>query len=153
MTKEEVISDFIFNLTGGEVTTIFDSTYGCYYDIKADEININLKEEEENPAASSFYRHLHDFHKVNDVTIVQKITWTVLHEIGHFFNQDEIMHPTNEDLIARTEIFLAKNINRYIQDLYYNISAEWAATEWAIDFIKNNFALVKLFEENLLTAE
>lgn len=152
MTKEEVIFDFISEITEGECTTVFKNNHGSYYDIRRNEINVNA-DQATDPAASSFFRHLHDFHKVEDITIVEAITWTILHEVGHFFNQDEIMHPTDEDLMAQTEIHLAITINRYIQDLYYNTTAEWVATEWAIDFIKNNFALVKLFEENLLTAE
>lgn len=91
----------------------------------------------------SFMDHLVNTHKCSWARDFSQITWSILHEIGHYYTDD----PDDEnDLIQRIYYGLVE----VEDDEYYNLESEYAATEWAIEFIENNREYVRNFEDDLL---
>ena len=63
--------------------------------------------------------------------------WHLLHEIGHFHIEDEYGDNREERKYVK-EFGKYMLSNRAIQDELYNRGVEWAATEWAIKWIKKH---------------
>jgi len=78
---------------------------------------------------------------------ISEFTWSLLHEVGHC----KTWHYMNTRTINH-----CKNIKRKIErgslprTMYYDLTDEKIATDWAIKFVENNLALVKTFDSQAL---
>jgi hypothetical protein len=113
-----------------------------YYFVSADNsVNIDLTDFEDY----GFMRHLVEVHKCEWATEFNLHLWSILHEIGHYETEDEICEEDGEEEIrywlSLTDKDMAKDTN--IQNGYFNLTSEYFATEWAIEWIENNYEHAK----------
>ena len=95
-----------------------------------------------------FMRHLREFHFFETPETYSTELWTILHELGHYFNPDEEEDYDGKDECAFTSIEEA--IKRPdLQNIYYNSPDEFAATEWAIEWINDHPKLAEWFSKRL----
>lgn len=98
-------------------------------------ININLNGNEYLDDCG-FLRHLYESHKCDFTNEYSIILWAILHEIGHCITQVE---DNDADIEKRLLLQCTNDAHSVeIQDLYFNLSSEYAATEWAIQWITEN---------------
>ena len=95
-----------------------------------------------------FMRHLrynHDFAQAYDYSLA---LWSLLHELGHYFTGND-GYIEDEDMAKYALCYMTPRDmaqdNPYIQNLYFNITNEWNATEWAIDWVVSHPRLSRLF--------
>ena len=86
-----------------------------------------------------FMRHLGYEHKFgyDNACKYRYALWHILHEIGHYHIEDE--YGDNKDARAYFKEYgklLLKN--KTLQDNLFNDRTEWAATEWAINWVKKH---------------
>lgn len=94
-----------------------------------------------------------------DIEIGSSLLIGLLHEIGHYETIDEIselvqdMSNKENDRIEQ-EMKDTENWNeiRRLEWQYFNLPDEIMATYWAVDFIKNNFQLVNIWNKRLQKA-
>ena len=72
-----------------------------------------------------FMRHLREVHGCKFANLFTHRFWAILHELGHYFTGDGI-EDEKETLEVRAFC------------MYFNLPSEFAATEWAINFIKTH---------------
>lgn len=138
------IKNFIWSIADVDIT--FDTEEGSFFDGDTDIININLKELNQD---YGFLRHLRDVHKCSFWDKYSPLLWTILHEVGHYYTLDDFDNEAEED--ERVALSLVNEDaldNPMVQDRYFNLPSEWGATEWAIQFVKNNTELCKEFDHN-----
>lgn len=98
----------------------------------------------ENEYLPSFRDHLVNTHKCSWADEFLQITWSILHEIGHYYTDD----PNDEtDFLLRLYYGCDENIT---DEDYYNLSSEYNATEWARKFIEDNREYVEEFNNEIL---
>ena len=95
-----------------------------------------------------FMRHLKEQHSAS--LSLKGFTYSILHELGHYFTADSLDDELENDLEMRTALSMvdedtAKE-NKELQDLYYNLPLEFAATEWAIEYANKHKIRCKLFD-------
>lgn len=98
----------------------------------------------QNPFDLGFQRHLREQHLFEKPEQFSIGLWSILHELGHYFNPDEEVDENAKALCAMVSVEVAAN-SPYIQDMYYNSPDEFAATEWACDWIMKHKILAYLF--------
>jgi len=117
------------------------TTDGCEFEWDTNTIYYNRADD---PQDVGFTRHLRAKHCFAEPERYSMRLWSILHELGHYFNPDE-----EEDLYAKALCALlpyeTATENRIVQDLYYNSPDEFAATEWACAWIKKHPWLSSLF--------
>lgn len=89
-------------------------------------------------------------HEFKDVT-ADVFLWSLLHEVGHHETWDEL---TDEEIIISKEmkdsIEENENIDKDVKDkIYFNIPDEYAATEWAANYMIEHSQEVKEFWNKL----
>ena len=92
-----------------------------------------------------FMRHIvenHGFSQAYDYSIN---LWSVLHELGHYFTGDDGVISEEEALTYAFCAMIPRSDNPKIQNIYFNIPAEFNATEWAIDWIVSHPRLAKIY--------
>lgn len=103
---------------------------------------------EDSPFDLGFARHLREKHFFEHPEEYSNQLWSLLHELGHYFYQDE-----EEDLEAKAICALMPQElvidNPELQNLYYDSPDEFVATEWAIDWIVGHPKLAKWFSKIL----
>lgn len=99
-----------------------------------------------------FMRHVRYNHNFEDAYEYSLMFWSILHELGHYFtgnngylSDEEMADYILCGLIPRE----MADENEALQNIYFDIESEWNATEWAINWIKNNTELAKTFTELL----
>lgn len=127
-----------------ELSVTFICGVGCYFETATNTINIDYTETDD----CGFMRHLKEIHKCNFAYDYSLILWTILHEIGHYETEWELLESDDE---AELRFWLSltskeKANDIIIQNKYYNLTAEWCATEWAIEWIEENRELAKKFK-------
>jgi len=145
MTKQ--IKDNIKKLVKSideELSVTFICGVGSYFETATNTINIDYTDIDD----CGFRRHLKEVHKCDFTYDYSLMLWTILHEIGHYETEWELLENQAEaelrfllSLADETDVH-----NTAIQDKYYNLTAEWCATEWAIEWIKDNKKLVEKFK-------
>lgn len=107
-------------------------------------INITLKEDDPE-GEKAFLQHIALTHKCHFVNEISPLAWTILHEIGHYFTDDYLTDEDREaDYEYRKLLSLGIIPDDYsrpddsIDEAYFNLPAEWEATEWAINYIKKH---------------
>jgi hypothetical protein len=94
-----------------------------------------------------------------DIDIGSSLLIGLLHEIGHYETLDEMselvidMSDKENDRIEK-EMKDTEDWNeiRRLEWQYFNLPDEIMATYWAVDFIKNNFQLVNIWNKRLQKA-
>lgn len=126
---------------------VFTPNEGSSFEWSTDTIYLDVNEN-----CDGFMRHLKNVHGIRGADNFNIIIWQILHEIGHYFTLDFI----DEDEDEQTERAICAlideetaNNSEAIQDLYFNLEAEWQATEWAIDYIKIHFIKCRFFSKLL----
>ena len=130
MTKTE-IRNFIQSIADVKITF---SKSGWWYDNEREVINVDLTDFND----MGFMRHLNEVHKCEFAYEYSLTLWSILHEIGHYYTLDDVEEDDEDDRIALMLTTSKIANNKKIQDRYFNMPSEWTATEWAIQFIKNN---------------
>lgn len=127
-----------------ELSVTFICGVGCYFETATNTINIDYTETDD----CGFMRHLKEIHKCDFAYDYSLILWTILHEIGHYETEWELLENDDE---AELRFWLSltskeKANDIIIQNKYYNLTAEWCATEWAIEWIEENRELAEQFK-------
>ena len=127
-----------------ELSVTFIEGVGYYFETATNTINIDFTEIDD----CGFMRHLKEVHKCRFAYNYSLILWSILHEIGHYETEWELLE--NEDESDLRELLSCTDEScrhdTFVQDLYFNLTAEWIATEWAIEWIKENKKLVEKFK-------
>ena len=113
-----------------------------YYDHSEKSIYIDKEYEED----CGFMRHLCEVHKVPWAYKIHDYIWTVLHEVGHFYTYSKYVNSKKETAVRKyfaKKDFDTVNNSVKLQDLYYNLDSEYAATEYAIQFIKRHYKTMR----------
>ena len=140
---ERKIREFV-HLVDSDIVVCFDDTY--YYDY----INEWVYYAPDNLTDNGFLRHLYEYHKGAEGIELSLLMWSILHEIGHYYTWDDEFED-EEEMWERYcyQHFPCENVeqSKAMQDAYFNMESEWIATEWAIEYAKENYAIVKAFDE------
>ena len=91
-----------------------------------------------------FLRHLEEKHHFSKPARYSSRLWSILHEVGHYYNQDIERDELTAAQCALVPVEEAIKSPK-IQDLYYDLEDEFAATEWACDCINNHPKLARIF--------
>lgn len=103
-----------------------------------------------------FMAHLENVHRCDFAREYDIRLWTILHEIGHY-ETDEVLDDDDEenleDYLMVGFLQLFEDGRTYVKDdlldmenqMYFNLPREWAATEWAIEWILLNPRKAKFF--------
>lgn len=119
-----------------EISPIFIEGEGYYFETTTNKINIDLSDTEDY----GFMRHLKEKHHYDCADTISIIIWSILHEIGHYNTENEIDWEDDfEDRFALACTNSDVRYNKKVQDMYFDLPSEFAATEWAIDYVKDNF--------------
>lgn len=91
-----------------------------------------------------FMRHLAEKHHFPEGKRYSDRLWSILHELGHYYNPDAECDFNGKALCAVLCADLAKT-SRTLQNLYYDSPDEFEATEWAIDWITRHPVLARIY--------
>lgn len=129
------IAEFVKSIDE-ELSTSFNIGEGYYFETETNTVNVDLTDFED----CGFMRHLKEIHKCSFAYDYPLFIWSILHEIGHYETEWELLEDDDEAelrfWLSLTNEDCRNNIE--IQNKYYNLTAEWEATEWAIQWIKEN---------------
>lgn len=132
---------FIEDNIGDDFESVdLSADFECYPNTKEVFISIVALEN----ALGEFIENLLSRTEINDIS---EFTWSFLHEIGHC--------QTDHFLNERTKHH-CRNIKRKIDrgsvstSVYYTLSEEKMATDWAIRYATQNYKIVKAFDKNAL---
>lgn len=104
---------------------------GFYYDHSTNTVIYSLYCDWDDEAPAAFINNIRE--RCLLAVDVHPFFIALLHEIGHHITRDQVSNNT----ILRTLVqAISDNDKRRIA--YYHMPDEWAATEWAIDYINNN---------------
>lgn len=141
--KDYMLIALFVRMIDKKIKLTFEDTY-CWAERENHAINIapsdfrSLKD-------FGFMRHIKTHHYFNRINNYSLAMISILHEIGHLYTNGKDDLKTRSFLAMIPPEVAAKD--RSIQDKYYNIPCEFAATEWAIRFIKKNDNFVKKFDK------
>lgn len=111
---------------------------GSAYSFTDKTIHLNLRE---TNGEDEFLNHLALEHKCSFVNEFPLELWTILHELGHHYTEDDVLNP-ELDYFARVAINNADpssyENNQEVANAYFNLESEWRATEWAIRYAKKH---------------
>lgn len=144
----KLVANFIVKSIAPSVSLHYeeDSSTCFDHDLKAVIIGDDFEDD------CGFMRHIkynHNFAQAYDYSIN---LWSILHELGHYFVGDDGVVSEEEAVQYAFCAMLSKDIvanNPYLQNVYFDIEAEFKATEWAIDWIVSHPRLAKIYN-NLL---
>jgi len=114
---------------------------GTEFDYEEDTIYYDRKPD---PFDKCFMRHVKEKHLFPTADKYSFRLWSILHELGHYFNPDEEEDEYGKAFCAVIPKEYAME-NTWIQDLYYDSPDEIAATAWAIEWIEEHPKLSSLF--------
>lgn len=140
--RERIMNLFMKIVVRGECDVKFTRKYQPFASYDENLIVLNLRE---GAIDSQFIDHIYKSHGYKRAYEISPQIWTALHEVGHIKTECD----GDEDALMRKFCEWAndegalpqKTINR----LWYEMPDEWAATEWAIDFVKKHYIFCKLF--------
>lgn len=111
---------------------------GSAYSFTDKTIHLNLRE---TNGEDEFLHHLVVEHKCSFANEFPLELWTILHELGHHYTEDDVRNP-EVDYLARVAINNADPSsyasNQEVANAYFNLESEWKATEWAIRYAKKH---------------
>ena len=82
-----------------------------------------------------------------DITDISDFTWSFLHEVGHCMTWQYLGKRTDHHCN-----YVKRKIRRGSVDsqTYYRLPDEKMATDWAINYVTQNYKKVKAFDKNVL---
>lgn len=98
----------------------------------------------EDPQDAGFARHIEQKHLFPNPKQYSMHLWTLLHELGHYFNPDEAVDIESKAICAILPREMAEECER-IQNMYYDSPDEFAATEWACSWVEHHRLLARFF--------
>lgn len=119
----------------------------CYYDKENKIIGFCFDEID-----SCFDRHIIYEHNFPYIKNINPNLFSLLHEIGHYYTMDTCASTEEEDeLKAIFSIISYEEVRDDYNTLrqYFNLEEEWVATEWAINFCKENPLLIQVLTDTL----
>lgn len=140
---EKAIEKFIKEIDE-ELNVTFDCNRGYCFETSTNTVNVDLTDTED----CGFMRHLKEFHKCEFAYEYSLCLWSILHEIGHYETEGDLVE-SDDDTMLRFYLMFAEDKNHdniELQNQYFNLPAEWYATEWAIEWIEENPTLAKKFK-------
>ena len=139
---DKVLNDF---LEPFEATAEMGDTF-CYC-LGSSTINYTLIEE---PEEKYFLNHV--FSLAPDLKGYNGFLISFLHELGHHYTLDELSEEeVNESLDTKRRINNEYTDGRIdLQEEYFNLPDEAVATNWAIEYIRNNRKKIDEFWSKLL---
>lgn len=150
----EAIINAINEKMDSEIGVVRDEEYNTAYCIEDETIYVGYDfdvDPEEEAGLGLFLMHMKAGHMCTFVDELNSKVWTLLHEVGHHFTQDEDF---GEDDIAERAMIAVVDMNRLNDEgkvnvamRYFDLPSEYSATEWAINFARENFELCKSFNE------
>lgn len=113
-----------------------------YYFLSAENtVNIDLTDFDD----CGFMRHLKEIHGCEWADELDLHLWSILHEIGHYETECDIDEDDAEQelrfLLSLTDESIAHDTE--VQNMYFNLTSEYYATEWAKDWVAENFVQAK----------
>ena len=141
MTKlEQYLTDFVKEFNEEFVVTFNEIEGNAYYTAES-RINLVVNDFDD----CGFMRHLKEFHNCDWADEFGLPLWAILHEIGHWDNEGFIENSEEEDNLI---FWLSLTSQKFahdteIQNKYFNITEEFYATEWAKDWIEENWDRAK----------
>lgn len=115
-----------------------------YYSTETGEVNICINDPD-TLGQEAFLRHIALAHKCHFVNEISPLLWSILHEIGHYFTDDQFSDDELEaDGEYRSLLALGVIPDNYshpdasVQEAYFDLDTEWEATEWAINYIRKH---------------
>ena len=115
-----------------------DKTDSTCFDFNNDTLIIGY---DFNDDEYGFMRHLREVHGCKFANFFTHRFWAILHELGHYFTGEGIEDEKETLEVRALCILIGDDIvktNKGVQDMYFNLPSEFAATEWAINFIKTH---------------
>lgn len=94
----------------------------------------------------SFISHIKNRHGYRKAREISTELWTALHEVGHTKTVGTVTYNGE----VRYALELAQKYGgdlQKINEMYYELEDEWAATEWAIQFVKKHYILCRLISK------
>lgn len=144
----KVFVRFMVKSINPKIRVTFDEEQESYFDFNATRINFGYDFGEVELGFRRHIKEVHHFKKAFDYSLH---LWTILHEIGHYYTQD-LVDEDEDDLNMRATLGCVSSdgaLDEKIQDLYFNLPYEWAATDWAIIYIIQHPKRVKVMEKIL----
>lgn len=135
----EICTDFVNEIDDFEDVQV-DTEFQCFP--LTNEIFISLVASQ--MAVDEFMHNLMARTSVRDIS---EFTWSLLHEVGHCETWSRMSNRTTNH---------CRNIKRKITRgsiptiIYYTLTDERIATDWAIKYIENNHEAVKRFDREVL---
>lgn len=108
------------------------------------ETNTIYLSKEEDPFDKCFIRHVKEKHLFPKADKYSFILWSILHEVGHYYNPDEEEDEYGKAFCSVLPIEYCLE-NKWVQDMYYDSPDEIAATAWAIEWIEQHPKLAAFF--------
>ena len=92
------------------------------------------------PIERSFGRQMVKWH--HHRPRVNLYVYSLLHELGHYFNDEEFEYEYDEDIAVRdfcSKFSMEKfEQSEHLQSLYYKLPSEFEATQWAIKYFNKH---------------
>lgn len=133
---------FVFFINPGIKITVMDIG-DTEYNIEEDRIYFSFDDKWD----IGLTRHLKECHHFYDDYSI--LTIGLLHEIGHYFTLDTFLLNWEQRYNLETKPLHRIFQSKRLQDKYYNLPEEFAATEWAIEYIKEHPRRCKLLDKVL----
>ena len=129
------------NIAQNFETVSLDTDFYCYPNTKEIYVSIIALKS----ALDGFMVNLNSRTDINDIS---NFTWSFLHEVGHCMTEKYLNERTTHHCN-----YIKRKINRGSLDssIYYSLSDEKHATDWAINYVANNYKIVKAFDKNILS--
>ena len=129
MNKKELVRQFV-NMIDESIDLVYGDDF--YVDIPEEEITYTFKSyPETDELFSRFVKET--FHEEINVFLI-----SLLHEVGHIMTYSEEMHQERAFLYYALQLDYNPDEEEEFNMAYFNIPSEYAATEWGVNFYRNN---------------
>lgn len=137
--------------TEEEISVLFAEDEPMAYDWENNAVIIGYDLDDEQ-STSAFLDHLRNTHKCNFARKFSARLWSVLHEVGHHFTQDDELYENDLEMRAILALVPTPTTDegyRNIANMYFDLPSEYEATEWAINYVRNNYTECQQFDQKL----
>lgn len=135
-----------------EIGLFFKDDEQTCFDWVDENVIIGYDFDEDGFAPIAFTDHVYDCHGYADVYKFPPELFTVLHELGHYFSNDDEMIEVDWTMRALISVISAPDtLEEYkrVAQNYFDLPTEWAATEWAIEYVKTHEKICNMFMDKI----
>ena len=128
----------IVKLLAPKVRVKIDTTDSTCFDFEHRNLIVGYDFDEDN---YGFTYHLKNTHKCRYAYKISHRLWAVLHELGHYYTEQGIEDSEQYQQVRAICMLVGDEVvrkDRKVQAMYFNLPSEWAATEWAINWVKTH---------------